>query len=73
MLKLEQKVQKSKGTYISATKAAELDRIIHNMNDDKTSLEEEHFRMRTDFKKIIEERDSARALADSNKQLLDTL
>lgn len=46
MLNLQHEVQKSKGTYISDTKAQELDRIIQDISDEKSKLEEDHFKVR---------------------------
>lgn len=73
MVKLEAKVNKSKGTYISSTKAIELNNIIQNLIEDKTALEEEHFRMRSDYNSIVDQLDDARARAEASKQLLDNL
>ena len=43
---LEHEVQKSKGIYISETKAQDLNRIIQDLSDEQTRLEQEHYDMR---------------------------
>lgn len=51
----------------------ELDRIIQNLSDDKTELEEAHLRVRAEKRELEEKVDTATARADHLKKLEETL
>ena len=73
VVNLQHEVQKTKGVCITETKAQELDRIIQDLSDNKTSLEEEHFRIRAEYRQAKDTLDAANSRAEQATLLLDKL
>jgi hypothetical protein len=71
--KLKQQISNTKNLFLTIEKAEELDRVISEITDEKTELEEHYFKLRTEFLTTQLRMDEAEIKADHASELLETL
>ncbi len=71
--KLKQEISSSKNMFLSITKAFEFNKIIQDISDDKTDLEEKYFKLRSMFLTTQMRMDEAVSKYENEHELLQIL